>query len=338
VFFGPRFLMKVFRRVDEGVNPDFEVSRFLTERTMFDRTPRVAGAIEYDRPGCGPVTLAILQERVKHQADGWAHALAEIGRHFERADGTAAGDYPAAAETLGRRTAELHLALSSDATDPAFAPEPITAADVEALREEIRIQARTAFDTLRDTLDRLTEAVIPPARRLLDVGPAAVVRFAARGTDVPAATKIRVHGDYHLGQVLWAEGDFYILDFEGEPAKPIAVRRSKQSALKDVAGMMRSFSYAAAAGLFASSAARPDAAEHLTRWSEQWEAWTTAAFLRGYFDAVDGALFVPAAAAQRDELLQLFVLEKALYELNYELNNRPDWLRIPLSGILRLLS
>ena len=151
-------------------------------------------------------------------------------------------------------------------------------------------------------------------------------------------SKIRVHGDYHLGQVLWAEGDFYILDFEGEPAKPIAMRRSKQSALKDVAGMMRSFSYAAAAGVFAYTAARPDAAEHLTAWADQWEAWTTAAFLRGYFGAVDGALFVPAASAQRDELLQLFVLEKALYELNYELNNRPDWLRIPLSGILRLLS
>jgi len=152
-----------------------------------------------------------------------------------------------------------------------------------------------------------------------------------------SASKIRVHGDYHLGQVLWAEGDFYILDFEGEPARLLSMRRTKQSPLKDVAGMMRSFSYAAHAGLFAYTAAQPDAFARLVGWAEVWETWTTAAFLRGYFGATDHALFVPANAAQRDELLRLLVLEKALYELNYELNNRPDWLRIPLAGILNLV-
>jgi maltose alpha-D-glucosyltransferase/alpha-amylase len=149
--------------------------------------------------------------------------------------------------------------------------------------------------------------------------------------------KIRVHGDYHLGQVLWCEGDFYILDFEGEPARPLPQRRLKQSPLKDVAGMMRSFSYAAYAGLFAHTASRPAAFDALAPWATLWETWTTAAFLRGYFATVGSALFVPQQADQRDELLRFFVLDKALYELNYELNNRPDWLRIPLSGILRLL-
>jgi maltose alpha-D-glucosyltransferase/alpha-amylase len=138
--------------------------------------------------------------------------------------------------------------------------------------------------------------------------------------------------------VLWAEGDFYILDFEGEPSKPIALRRTKQSPLKDVAGMMRSFSYAAHAGLFAYTAAQPEAFERLARWADGWETWTTAAFLRGYFATVRHALFVPPNDAQRDELLRLLVLEKSLYELNYELNHRPDWMRIPLVGILRLLS
>ncbi len=152
-----------------------------------------------------------------------------------------------------------------------------------------------------------------------------------------AASKIRVHGDYHLGQVLLAEGDFYILDFEGEPVKPLLQRRMKQSPLKDVAGMMRSFSYAAHAGLFAYTAGRPDTVDQLTRWGQAWDTWATGAFLRGYFGAVEGSLFVPANPTQRDDLLCLFVLEKALYELNYELNNRPDWVRIPVSGIRRLL-
>ena len=151
------------------------------------------------------------------------------------------------------------------------------------------------------------------------------------------ASKIRIHGDYHLGQVLWCEGDFYILDFEGEPARPLAQRRAKQSPLKDVAGMIRSFSYAAYAGLFAHTASRPAAFDALTPWADLWETWTTASFLRGYFAAVGNALFVPQQSDQRDELLRFFVLDKALYELNYELNNRPDWMRIPLSGILRLL-
>ncbi|MBA2257943.1 MAG: alpha-amylase, partial [Acidobacteria bacterium] len=152
-----------------------------------------------------------------------------------------------------------------------------------------------------------------------------------------ASSKIRVHGDYHLGQVLWAEGDFYILDFEGEPARPLVQRRMKQSPLKDVAGMVRSFSYAAFAALFAHTASRPASFEALAPWATAWETWTTAAFLRSYFGTVEGALFIPREITQRDELLRFFVLDKALYELNYELNNRPHWLRIPLTGIMEIL-
>src|SRR5262249_38155799 len=150
-------------------------------------------------------------------------------------------------------------------------------------------------------------------------------------------SKIRIHGDYHLGQVLWAEGDFYILDFEGEPARPFEERRRKQSPLKDVAGMIRSFSYAAYAGLFALTSSRPGEFERLGGWGRIWQVWVTAAFLRGYFATAGAAPFVPADAQQRDALLRLFVLDKALYELQYELNNRPDWIRIPLAGIFDLL-
>ena len=146
-----------------------------------------------------------------------------------------------------------------------------------------------------------------------------------------------MHGDYHLGQVLWAEGDFYLLDFEGEPARSLPYRRQKQSPLKDVAGMLRSFNYAAYAGLFGQAATRPADFGRLEPWAHIWQTWASAAFLRGYFETAGEASFLPADFAQRDALLRLFMLDKALYELNYELNNRPDWVRIPLWGIFDLL-
>jgi maltose alpha-D-glucosyltransferase/alpha-amylase len=366
IVFGDRLILKLFRRLDTGVNPDFEIGCQLTERTGFTRVPAVTGAFEYAPIGEAPSTLAMMQALVESQGDGWSHATEEVRRFYEAVASrhlpetplprtytemigaeppaeveTVLSSYLAVARKLGQRTGELHLALASDFGNLAFAPEPFGADDLAAINASALGEAQRALQVFRaaagtapalpaDAASRVSELLAREDRLLERLRAAPVLEFSI--------SKIRVHGDYHLGQVLWAEGDFYILDFEGEPARPIAVRRSKQSALKDVAGMMRSFSYAAVAGLFAYTAARPDAVEHLAPWSEQWETWTTAAFLRGYFGAVDGALFVPAAAAQRDELLQLFVLEKSLYELNYELNNRPDWLRIPLSGILRLLS
>jgi maltose alpha-D-glucosyltransferase/alpha-amylase len=152
-----------------------------------------------------------------------------------------------------------------------------------------------------------------------------------------SSSKIRVHGDYHLGQVLWAEGDFYIIDFEGEPARPIAQRRAKQSPFKDLAGMIRSFSYAAYAGLFAHVSTRSAGVGEMEPWARIWQTCASASFLKGYFGTVDGARFIPAEPSQRDLLLQLFMLDKALYELNYELNNRPDWVRIPLTAILGIV-
>ena len=146
-----------------------------------------------------------------------------------------------------------------------------------------------------------------------------------------------MHGDYHLGQVLWAEGDFYLLDFEGEPARPLEQRRQKESPLKDVAGMLRSFSYAAFAALFAHTQHRPSAFDRLEGWARAWQIWSSAAFLKGYLAVAEGASFLPVDPVQRATLLDLFLLDKAYYELNYELNNRPDWVRIPLHGILELV-
>jgi maltose alpha-D-glucosyltransferase/alpha-amylase len=358
VFYGRRLLLKLFRRLEVGTNPDFEIGRFLTEASPFDRVPRVAGALEYDRPGTGPMTLAILQAFVPSQGDGWHYTVEELGRYFERASGPATPDArplpelveaappPAAAEaiagylqtaaTLGKRTAEVHRALAADAGAPAFAPEPLTEADLDALRADIRAQGRQALAVLGANLDHLPEPVRRTAGQLLEDGPV-VLEHLDTGPAGASGRKLRCHGDYHLGQVLWADGDFIILDFEGEPTRSVEERRAKQSPLKDVAGMLRSFHYAAYAGLFARTRDDPAAFGRLEPWAELWQQWVSAAFLRAYRETAAAAAFLPAERRRVAALLGAFMLDKAFYELAYELNNRPDWVRIPLRGILALL-
>ncbi len=364
IVYGDRLILKLFRRVQPGINPDFEIGRQLTEAIGFSRVPAVAGALEYAGIAEPPTTIALLQQLVESQADGWRHATDEVDRFFDHVEpkpvpavepltysgmltaqipqaiADAMAGYLRPAETLGRRTGEMHVALASDASNVAFAPEPFTKEDLGAVVDDTLAQAQRAFQTL----DQLHGDTTLPAEVAAGVDSLLHARdtLLERIRSAPAlefvASKIRVHGDYHLGQVLWCEGDFYLLDFEGEPARPITQRRLKQSPMKDVAGMIRSFGYAAYAGLFAHTAARPDDFERLEPWARIWQTWATATFLRGYFDATAGALFIPAEASQRDSLLQLFVLDKALYELNYELNNRPDWIRIPLRGIFEILN
>jgi maltose alpha-D-glucosyltransferase/alpha-amylase len=356
IVFGDRLIVKLFRRLEPGVNPDFEIGRHLTERVGFKRVPAVLGAFEHAGIAETPTTLAMMQELVESQADGWTHATDEIRRFYDAVQSRTPpaqnhsmfdyarlasleppaiareliGGYLDTAERLGRRTGEMHTALASDASDRAFAPEPFTTEDLNAIRTAAAAEAQHAFAAL-EAQPTLGPELLARRQEILDrIHRGSALEFTA--------SKIRIHGDFHLGQVLWAEGDFYILDFEGEPVKPIDARRAKASPLKDVAGMLRSYSYAAHAALFAYTTARPDAFEQLQKWAQVWETWTAGAFLRGYFATTQEALFVPHNEAQRDELLGLFVLEKALYELNYELNNRPDWLRIPIFGIRRLLS
>ena len=364
LFFGRRLLMKLFRRLAEGVNPDFEVGRFLTEKTPFERIPKVAGALVCEVEG-GAYTLGILQALVPNQGDGWVHAIDELGRYYDRATARMFGPDPVppdarplpallaaapppaaletiggylhAAATLGRRTAEMHLALASSAGDADFAPEPLTAADLDELRDETRTQAKAALDALAANLSRLPAETLVTARTLLEDGPKLLDRLVSGETAVLDAAKTRVHGDYHLGQVLWADGDYVIIDFEGEPTRTVGERRAKFSPVRDVAGMMRSYHYAAYAGLFAYTRNRPADFARLRPWADLWCQWVSAAFLRAYLSAADGAAFVPRDPAAFAALLDRFTLAKALYELVYELNNRPDWVRIPLSGVMALL-
>jgi maltose alpha-D-glucosyltransferase/alpha-amylase len=368
IVFGDRLILKLFRRIQPGVNPDFEIGRQLTEKVGFRRVPAFAGALEYEPTAEARTTLGMMQELVESQGDGWQHATDELSRYYDQVEGRRIPDDPLprtidrmiaatppksvqdlmsgylrTAETLGRRTAEMHLALAADFANTAFSPETYTKDDLAAVTMDTISQAQRAFQALETRMlavekDELPADVAARARALLTVRDALLERIRSAPSLEFVASKIRVHGDYHLGQVLWCEGDFYILDFEGEPARPIEQRREKQSPLKDVAGMVRSFSYAAYAGLFAHTASRPGEFARLEPWARIWQTWATGAFLRGYFGTTEGALFIPADPAQRDALLQLFMLDKALYELNYELNNRPDWVRIPIWGILEIVN
>src|SRR5262249_25918421 len=245
--------------------------------------------------------------------------------------------YLTTAATLGRRTAELHQTLGAPTSDPAFAREPLDPSALDSLAADMRAHAVASLDLLAGMVPSLGDAARPLAERVLASREALLTRFDAIQTIPDAGARIRVHGDYHLGQVLRTEEDFIILDFEGEPARSIAERRAKQSPLKDVAGMLRSFSYAAYAALLAFAVHAPDESGALEPWAETWEYWVREAFLGGYLAVVGESPLLPRASTDRYTLLSALMLDKALYELGYEFNNRPDWVRIPLVGINKLV-
>jgi maltose alpha-D-glucosyltransferase/alpha-amylase len=245
--------------------------------------------------------------------------------------------YLAAAATLGKRTAELHLALASASDDPAFAPEPMTAFDRNQISSELREHAVRVFDQLKENLASLPDEIVDQAGLMLSHRRQVLERLRKIEDTNDGTMKIRIHGDYHLGQVLVVDNDYFILDFEGEPARSLAERRAKRPALKDVAGMLRSYSYAAYGGLLNYTARRSAEYEKLEPWAELWERWVCSIFLSGYCTTAAGAPFLPVDPSQFRQLLDVFLLDKALYELRYEMNNRPGWVRIPLRGMLSLL-
>jgi maltose alpha-D-glucosyltransferase / alpha-amylase len=241
-----------------------------------------------------------------------------------------------AAASLGRRTAELHLALAQPTDDPAFAPEALAADDVQNLAADLRRNATSVFEVLKESMARLPDETLDLAGLVLGRRRKLLESFRALAADNIQGQRIRVHGDYHLGQVLRVKTDWVILDFEGEPARPMAERRAKQSPLKDVAGMLRSFGYAAYSGLIAYIGRRPEDLTRMEAWAQLWERATSAEFLRVYRETTKNTPFLPSAVGGFRTLLGAYLLDKALYELSYELNNRPGWVRIPLQGILSL--
>ena len=364
ILFGDAFILKIFRRLEAGVNPDCEIGQYLNEKTNFNGIPPFAGMIEY-APGAAAesITLAMLQGLIANEGDGWKWTIEELDRYYETCAAVPfpenasaelgdpldlsekptsqlardhVGIYLDSAAMLGRRTAELHLALASPTDNPAFAPEPMTPDDLIAQLADTRRKAAGVFDVLKERVSYLPDEVVEIAasvlsrrRRILDyVGN---VKF-----DSVRTQRIRIHGDYHLGQVLRVKTDFVILDFEGEPARSLEYRRSKQCPLKDVAGMLRSFSYAAYGTLINYTARHPEDLARLEPWARLWEQFVAAEFLRAYRETANGAEFLPSSNTDFRKLLDVYLLDKALYEILYELNSRPGWVRIPMLGMMSL--
>jgi maltokinase len=308
IVFDEELILKAFRRLEPGINPELEVLRFLTEHG-FPNIAQLGGWYSYSG---GPLsaTLGILQEYVRGGLDGWELALDELAEEPER--------FLARLLRLGEVTGEMHTVLASNPTDPAFCPETPSVEALGLLTATVDEEIANVFVTLPDDDD----AVAPIAGRGEEVRDQ--LRLLTHTSD--AGHFIRTHGDYHLGQTMWAGDDWTILDFEGEPARSLAERRRKRSPLRDVAGMLRSFAYAASAVSLLRDTEPPHG----------WEDQARARFLEGYFDTVDPAL-LPSSQAAIDRLLAVFELEKAVYELQYELDNRPDWVGIPVRGIQRLI-
>ena len=348
IFFGRHLILKSIRRPESGINPDFEMLRFLADCPGFVHVPRLAGWVEHAGQG-ETATVALIQHFVANTGDGWAHMLARLGDLSER---LAPADSPADVEQrlavlgvealaeaheLGAVTGRLHAALASDPGLPGFRPEPITGEDVGRWRRALAQDLDGLTAELAAASARMPPADRAPIESFLNARPRierAVEELAllADGT----AHKIRCHGDYHLGQVLKTAESFVVIDFEGEPARPVEERRAKQCPLRDVAGMLRSFDYVVHAAL----AARPEAERPWLRPAlEAWRELAGRAFLSGYLMAAGKGpeRLLPRSPEAVRRVCAAFELEKACYELRYELNNRPDWISIPLAGISRLL-
>ena len=363
VAYGDRLMLKLFRRVTEGLNPDVEIGRFLTEQE-FAHVPPLAGHLELRKGRGEPATVGILQGLVANEGDAWRYTLDSLGYYFEevltrKVEGGAAnlpdqspvelaqheipdlakelvGTYLRSACLLGQRTGEMHVALASDSKDPAFAPEPFTALYRRSLYQSMRTLADQSLGLLQKRLKRLPEEVQAQAEEVLSLEAEILNRCRQLVERKIGGMRIRSHGDYHLGQVLYTGKDFVIIDFEGEPARSITERRLKRSPLRDVACMLRSFNYAVLTKL-RGDGLRPEDAVQLKPWGRYWEFWISVSYLNGYFDATRQAGLLPKSRDEINLLMNILLLEKAIYELSYELDNRPDWVAVPIEGILELI-
>jgi maltose alpha-D-glucosyltransferase / alpha-amylase len=336
IAFADKGILKIYRRLRAGRQPDIEMGRHLTEVAHFPNTPAYLGEATLTIGDDEPMTVAACFAFVPNQGDAWkvmvdalAREIQDRGIEGDNAVETEEDGFPyplGMAELLGQRTGELHAALATPSSDPAFTTEAVTAEDIAEWAEDARSQAEDAFARLSAFRSD------PDVATLLNRREEALALISRLGTVQPSGGKSRIHGDYHLGQVLVAQADFYIIDFEGEPRRNLDERRAKSSPLRDVAGMLRSFDYAAFAAVdrVRSMGTVPTEAEEVA-W--RWRKHAASRFLGGYTEAMKDVPTMP----DNDNLLHLFMLQKAFYEIGYEAANRPDWLSIPVRGVLALL-
>ncbi len=347
-------VLKLYRGLATGIHPEVEMARFLTEQAQFPHAPPLLGTSRFLGENGDEMALCVLFAFVRNQGTAWSQALNYLTRYLDEALLMAphqqrAGEPPTSeamahplylelAAQLGQRTAELHRALCPEVpAGDAFAPEPIAAEDLDRWRERAMVTARATLDHLARRRDGLPPAAQPLADRLLERRQAVLERIAALLPPRVDAAKTRFHGDYHLGQVLTVQNDFSIIDFEGEPLRPIAERRQKSSPLRDVAGIARSYAYAAAAAVRQMAEIQPSALPVLQERAEEWRRQVTDAFMQRYRAEMAGVRSMPADPAVAGALVDFFTLEKAMYEIDYELAHRPAWTVIPLAGVLALV-
>ena len=350
-----RFFFKLFRRLEEGPNPEAEIGSYLASRPSYRRSPRLFGSLEYVPVESATATLGVLEESLEGCENAWSFTLDELGRFRERCRALPApsGSEPAlsvvretareylqVAADLGGATAELHLALADDGGNPAFRPMEIAREDLVNWSGSMAARTTRNLGLLESSLSGLPPDAVPDARRALARAPEIAARFREfRNLRTGGVRRIRCHGDYHLGQVLRRRsgGSLFIIDFEGEPARPIEERRSRMPAFKDVAGMLRSFTYAARAGLVSRGAGQDRQGSWPRTWLAAWESAVTSEFLKNYWKGANKGSFLPDDEKAFERWIEVFLLEKAIYEIGYELNQRPDWIGIPLSGLVSIL-
>lgn len=362
--YGEELCLKLYRKIDSGMAPEIEISRMLTEQTAYRNIPVYLGSLDYGKNYRERCSLGILQNFVPNEGDGWQLSLDHVQRYFEnvlshRAQGNLPPALPPRSEManqmpgimrelvgefylhmvgkLAERTAEMHSALASIDTDPAFSPEPFTTLYQRSIYQAMTDKVKRGMIFLRESMKAVPKEARPLAEELLDREKEILKQFDPIRQEKIDTVKIRIHGDYHLGQVLYTGNDFVILDFEGEPARSLSERKIKRSVYRDLAGMLRSFDYAAFNVLMQNQSIRPEDRKALEPWAELWSYYVGQHFIDVYTQNTEGAGLIPKEARQRELLLRSYLMNKAIYELNYELNNRPEWLPIPMNGILRLI-
>ena len=363
IVYDDRYLAKLYRKVEYGINPDLEVTRYLTEQASFPHIPSYRGAVEMLGPEGKTLVLAMFQDWVRNQGDAWSMTLRSLEGYYQaiRDRGLTEQtppDYPEHIEhfanlpelyqeligevyfglvdKLAHRTAGMHVAMASGKAGGAFTAEIQEEGQLEAFSQATQELTRSRFEMLRTLLDILKEDIRLEAEELLKLEPEVDRIFLTLAKDQAPGKITRIHGDYHLGQVLFTGEDFVVLDFEGEPDKPHSERRRKNSPLKDVAGMIRSFHYAVHAAILQSGDAAGEM-QHMAPWAIAWYRIIANRFLDQYLEGMLGTELLPADRAATTRLLRAFILEKAVYELGYELNNRPEWVAIPLQGIRHIV-
>ncbi|QED37090.1 maltose alpha-D-glucosyltransferase [Antarcticibacterium arcticum] len=365
LIFDNKYFLKLYRKLDDTINPDLEITKYLSEKTDYQNAPKFVGAIEYNPDQKNIIVLGMMQDLIPNQGDAWDYTKDSLERFFEnvmtskdkipeKASGKLTQSliyeklpdalkeligvvFPERLHLMGQRTAEMHLALAAHPEEKNFEHEPFSLHYQRSLFSSLQSLTRSSFQNLQKNLKNLPPWLEEEAREVLEMKSDVLKCFKRVYIHKIPIMKIRTHGDFHLGQVLWTGKDFVIIDFEGEPARTFSERRLKRSPLRDVAGMVRSFHYAAYSSIMETEYTQQRKEGHLEDWAEVWYFHVTRLFLQGYLEKVGKSNFIPEKQEDFTILMETFLLEKAVYEMNYELNNRPDWLLIPLRGIKSII-